>query len=306
GHYPRQIRLIFSPLPSGQLINAHKHSMTQVSRHRSVLTAEVLELIQPKSGGIYLDGTFGGGGHAQALLDASAPRGKMVAIDRDAEVKQFAKPLAERYGRRFSFEVLRYDQAEKLELLFDGVLLDLGLSSDQLEESGRGFSYARNEPLDMRFDARQGQTASQLLSQTTPQLLERIFRDYGEDRHGGQLARKIVARRRQEPIRTTFDLIGVIGTTQPKVLSKIFQALRIAVNDELTRLSQGLTAVTNCLKPDGVLAVISFHSLEDRIVKEFVRNHLEIITKKPIIATDNEILNNPRARSAKLRAGKKR
>lgn len=279
--------------------------MTERTVHRSVLTDEVLELIQPKTGGLYLDGTFGGGGHTQALLEASSPRGKVIAVDRDERTEEFAKPLVERYGRRFQFVVLRYDQVEKLDTLFDGALLDLGLSSDQLDASGRGFTYNHNEPLDMRFDASHGQNASQLLSQASPQELERIFREYGEDRHGGQLARKIVARRRSEPIRTTFDLVGVIGTTQPKVLSKIFQALRIAVNDELTRLSQGITAVTNCLKPDGVLAVISFHSLEDRIVKEFVRSHLEPITKKPIVASETEIVNNPRARSAKLRAGKK-
>lgn len=279
--------------------------MTERSVHQSILTEEVLALIAPKSGGIYLDGTFGGGGHSQALLDACSPQGKVVAVDRDAGVGYFTKPLKERYGRRFEFKPIRYDQVGQLELLFDGALLDLGLSSDQLEGSGRGFTYSRNEPLDMRFDEAKGQTASQLLSQANSQELERIFREYGEDRHGAQLARKIVARRKIEPIRTTFDLVAVIGTTEPKVLSRIFQALRIAVNDELTRLKQGLVAVTDSLKPGGVLAVISFHSLEDRIVKGFVRSNLEPITKKPTIATENEIVNNPRARSAKLRAGKK-
>ncbi|MEK7535215.1 MAG: 16S rRNA (cytosine(1402)-N(4))-methyltransferase RsmH [Patescibacteria group bacterium] len=279
--------------------------MTERSLHQSILTEEVLALIAPKSGGIYLDGTFGGGGHSQALLDACSPQGKVVAVDRDDSVMIFANPLIERYGRRFEFVVMRYDQVARLGISFDGALLDLGLSSDQLDVSGRGFTYSRNEPLDMRFDSTKGQTASQLLSQANTQELERIFREYGEDRHGGQLARKIASKRKIEPVRTTFDLVAIVGTTEPKVLSKIFQALRIAVNDELTRLKQGLVAVTDSLKPGGVLAVISFHSLEDRIVKEFVRTTLEPITKKPIVATENEIVNNPRARSAKLRAGKK-
>ena len=284
--------------------------MTERSVHQSILTEEVLELIQPKSGGIYLDGTFGGGGHSHALLEACSPRGKVIAVDRDESVEAFAKPLIERYGRRFEFGVMRYDQVAKLETSFDGALLDLGLSSDQLTPpaggSGRGFTYSRNEPLDMRFDSTKGQTASQLLSQANVQELERIFREYGEDRHGGQLARKIASKRKIEPVRTTFDLVTIVGTTEPKVLSKIFQALRIAVNDELTRLKQGLIAVTESLKPGGVLAVISFHSLEDRIVKEYVRSSLEPLTKKPIIATETEIVNNPRARSAKLRGGIKR
>ncbi len=280
--------------------------MTEKSVHRSVLISEVINLIQPKSGGIYLDGTFGGGGHTQAILEASWPLGRVVAVDRDPEVKEFAEPLKEQYGQRFSFQILGYDRVDRLETQFDGVLLDLGLSSDQLDRSGRGFSFARNEPLDMRFDSRGGQTASQFLGQASPIELERIFREYGQDRHGGQLARKIALRRRSEPIRTTFDLVSVVGTTQPKVLAKIFQALRIAVNDELTRLSHGLRVVTECLKSNGLLAVISFHSLEDRIVKEFIRSHLEPITKKPIVAADSEIFINPRARSAKLRGGIKR
>lgn len=280
--------------------------MTEKSVHCSVLTEEFLALIQPKSEGIYLDGTFGGGGHSQALLEASSPRGQVVGIDRDSQVEHFAQSLVERYPKRFRFENLRYDQIDTLNIQFDGALLDLGLSSDQLELSGRGFSFARNELLDMRFDARRGQTASQLLNQTTPPELERIFREYGEDRHGGLLARKIATSRRNQPIRTTFDLIDLIGTTNPKVLSKIFQALRIAVNDELTCLKQGLNAVANSLKPSGRLAVISFHSLEDRIVKEFMRNYMTVLTKKPLTASEVELLNNPRARSAKLRGGIKR
>ena len=147
--------------------------MTERSVHQSILTEEVLELIQPKSGGIYLDGTFGGGGHSHALLEACSPQGKVVAVDRDEGVMAFAKPLLERYGRRFEFVVMRYDQVARLETLFDGALLDLGLSSDKLDASGRGFTYSRNEPLDMRFDSTKGQTASQLLSQANVQELER-------------------------------------------------------------------------------------------------------------------------------------
>src|SRR3989344_3904391 len=280
--------------------------MTEDTVHQSVLVDEVLAYLNPKTGGISLDGTFGGGGHSKAILEASSPNGRVIAIDRDPNTRSIANQVKDRYGSRFSHSVMSYDQTDRLETRFDGIVLDLGLSSDQLENSGRGFSFARNELLDMRFDARKGQTASQLLGQASPVELEKIFRQYGEDRHGGQLARKITSRRRSQPIRTTFDLVSVIGTTQPKVLSKIFQALRIAVNDELNRLTQGLEAVTSSLKQNGVLVVISFHSLEDRIVKNFIRNHLEPMTKKPILAKEREIINNSRSRSAKLRAGRKK
>lgn len=278
--------------------------MTIRSLHQSVLTEEVVSYLKPESGRSYLDGTFGGGGHTLAILTSSSPAGRVYALDRDPETEIFAEELMERFGQRFNFQPLAFDQVGQLGVEFDGAVLDLGLSSDQLEQSGRGFSFKTNEPLDMRFDSSGGQTAAQLLSQTSVMELERIWREYGEDHRPGQLARKIVSSRRLRPIRTTFDLVSMVGTTDAKVLSRVFQALRIAVNDELNRLKRGLETVSECLKPGGVLVVISFHSLEDRIVKEFIRNNFEVLTKKPIVASEQEISSNPRARSAKLRAGR--
>jgi len=266
----------------------------------------VMAYLRPKSRGIYLDGTFGGGGHTKALLERTQPGGQVYAVDADPATAVWAKELIGHYGRRLSYRHLSYDRVGELAVAFDGAVLDLGLSSDQLDASGRGFSFKTNQMLDMRFNANGGQTAGQLLSQALVTELERIFRDYGEDHRPGQLARKIVASRRSQPIRTTFDLVKIVGTTDAKVLSRVFQALRIAVNDELNRLKRGLAAIDDCLKPGGVLVVISFHSLEDRIVKEFIRSNLEPLTKKPILAGDEEQAANPRSRSAKLRAGRKR
>lgn len=279
--------------------------MTKSSVHQSVLTEETLAYLAPKSGGIYLDGTFGGGGHTRAILEQSAPNGRIYALDLDEETVVFAEPLRAEFGERFVYQTLAYSQVSRLGVMFDGALLDLGLSSDQLDQSGRGFSFKVNAPLDMRFDPTKGQTAAQLLGQASVMELERIFREYGEDRRPGSLARKIVATRRTKPIRTTFDLVAIVGTTDAKVLSRVFQALRIAVNDELNQLKRGLDAIESCLKPGGKLVVISFHSLEDRIVKEFMRTKMEVLTKKPLIAEEGENRTNPRARSAKLRAGKK-
>jgi len=279
--------------------------MTKITQHQSVLIDETIDLMSPKNGGLYLDGTFGGGGHSRTILFKSKPSGRVVGVDRDPEVKELAESFEEEFPKRFVFKLMPYSKVESLEQKFDAVLLDLGFSTDQLEQSGRGFSFTRNEPLDMRFDSRRGQNASQLLNQASPKQLENVFRSYGEDRHAGLLARKIVASRRQKPFHTTFDFISAVGTTSPKVLARLFQALRIAVNDELNELSLGLAACERVLNDNGVLVVISFHSLEDRIVKEFIRSSLTVMTKKPIIASAAEIDQNPRARSAKLRAGRK-
>lgn len=279
--------------------------MTEETVHQSVLTDEVIEYIKPKSGGIYLDTTFGGGGHARAILAASEPAGELIGIDRDSAVTEFAQPLKDEFPERFRFECMSYTNAAKLDQLFDGILMDLGLSSDQLDESGRGFSFSRLEPLDMRFDSTRGQSASQFLNQSSVKEIEKVFREYGEDKHAGQLSRKIVASRRAKPFHTTFDFISSVGTTSPKVLSRLFQALRIQVNDELYTLKAGLETLEKLLKPGGIIVVISFHSLEDRIVKEFARSNLTVITKKPITASSSELARNPRSRSAKLRAGQK-
>lgn len=270
------------------------------------MSSEVLEFLAPVSGKNYLDATFGGGGHSQLLLEHSAPEGKVWGIDRDLAVERFARVLKEEYPKRFFFEPISFSDIGSLGQRFDGIIFDLGLSSDQLASEGRGFSFQTNEPLDMRFDQRRGITAAQLLSTSSMPTLERIFREYGEDRRPGTLARKIVERRRSQPIKTTFQLVEVVGTSQPKVLAPIFQAIRIAVNDELETLRHGLKAATESLNKNGVLAVISFHSIEDRIAKQFLRDsNLEILTKKPFPASEEEARANPRARSAKLRAAKR-
>lgn len=279
--------------------------MEKTSKHIPVLLEEALNYLLLEDGGTYLDCTFGGGGHSREILRRTSPDGVVYALDRDGGVGNVAKKLATEYRGRLNFFNLSYGRLDELGIEFDGVLFDLGLSSDQLETSQRGFSFSRNEPLDMRFDERYGQNAAQLLMQASPDRLERIFRDFAQDRQYRSLARKIVESRRREPIRSTNDFIRIVGTSQPSVLAPLFQAIRIEVNDELQTLKVGLTKAAESLKEGGRLVVISFHSLEDKIVKEFMRQNLEVLTKKPITPSAEEERSNPRSRSAKLRAAVK-
>ncbi|HUD21097.1 MAG TPA: 16S rRNA (cytosine(1402)-N(4))-methyltransferase RsmH [Candidatus Saccharimonadales bacterium] len=274
------------------------------SHHQGVLIAEVIQLISPTKEGVYLDATFGGGGHGRALLGTG---GQVIGLDLDPTAEEFGRELEREAKGKFTFRRLSYDRAAELDAMFDGAILDLGLSSDQLEQSGRGFSFQKDEILDLRFNPDYGQTAAQLLGQASLPRLDQIFRDYAEDRYHKALAAKIVETRRRQPIRTTKDLIALVGTDNPKVLAPIWQGLRIAVNDELGTLERGLKEISGCLKKDAVLAVISFHSLEDAIVKKFFRDNvdLEVVTKKPIQPSNEEIRSNPRARSAKLRVARR-
>lgn len=279
----------------------------ETSAHISVMTAEIVDALQPKSGGKYLDATFGGGGHSRALLKASAPDGRVIGLDRDPEVEKYADALTEEYGSRFEFAAIPFTEMRQMGNEFDGIAFDLGLSSDQLESSGRGFSFQKGyEPLDLRFNSSGGQTAAQFLNQSSAATIEHVFRKYAEDRYAKRLAVKIVQERRSNPVQTVQDFVAYVGTDNPKVLAPLFQALRIEVNNELQLVEQGLEAAKEALKVGGRLAVISFHSLEDRIVKEFFRTGgWEIVTKKPIIPLSEEIGRNPRSRSAKLRVGQK-
>lgn len=280
--------------------------MEKTSKHLSVLAEISTDLLKPTSGKVYLDGTFGGGGHSRILLEKSQPLGRVVALDRDPTAERFAKELADEFVGRFEFHCLSFEDIAQLGINFDGAILDLGMSADQLEENGRGFSFQGNQLLDLRFDNRFGQTAAQLLMQNGPGEIERIFRDYGEDRYAKKLAVRIVNDRRRRPIRTTGEFIQYVGTANPKVLAPLFQALRIAVNDELTVLKRGLGEIVKILNPGAVLAVLSFHSLEDRIVKNFLRGGgMVVLTKQPIIPGSEELAGNPRSRSAKLRAARK-
>jgi 16S rRNA (cytosine1402-N4)-methyltransferase len=300
--------------------------------HTPVLYQEVLEHLQPRPGGRYLDGTVGAGGHTIGILQASAPDGQVLALDRDPAAIAFARQRLSMYDERVTFvngsytEMATISEAHSFEH-FDGILLDLGLSSRQLADSQRGFSFLRKGPLDMRFDATQGATAADLINNLSEAELADIFWRYGEERRSRQWAKVIVANR---PITTTTQLADLIaaqvkrrGRIHPA--TQIFQALRIAVNDELEAVERGVKVAIELLSANGRLAVISFHSLEDRFVKQFFRQLsrdcicppeqpictcnrqpvLRLITRKAIQAGAEEIADNPRSRSARLRVVEK-
>jgi 16S rRNA (cytosine1402-N4)-methyltransferase len=285
--------------------------------HTPVLLEETLDLLAPAAGGIYVDGTLGLGGHARAILDRCGPNGKVIGFDRDSDAIARARSTLAAYGKRILF--IRRNFAEIQEGLaeiniarVDGLLLDIGLSSIQLEASGRGFSFKGKEPLDMRMDDRSPETAADLLNQRGADELADIFYYYGEERHARRIAARLVSEREKGRIATTEQLAAIVAEAVPKrfhpkkvhVATKIFQALRIAVNRELENLARILDATDNILKPGGRICVISFHSLEDRLVKWKFRDNpaLRILTKKPIVPSKAERRRNPRARSAKLRA----
>jgi 16S rRNA (cytosine1402-N4)-methyltransferase len=295
-----------------------------ISQHVPVMPKFVLEWLRPQPGGRYVDGTLGGGGHTRLLLEASAPDGRVLALDRDRAAIERARPLLAGYGRRLtlvhgSFAALETVAQAHQFAPCDGVLLDLGLSSDQLAAAERGFSIRSDGPLDMRFDPSDEPTAADLLNQSDERELADIFYQYGEERRSRRLARVIVERRRQRAFATTGDLVAAVeaalggrrGRLHPA--TRIFQALRIAVNQELDALRLGLLGAARILTEGGRLAVISFHSLEDRIAKQFVAQHaaglepppLRPLTKKPLRPAADEVAANPRSRSAKLRVAER-
>ena len=299
--------------------------------HRPVMRTEAVRFLAPDRGGIYVDGTVGLGGHAAAIL-AAGPEVRLIGIDRDPQALRYAAARLAQFGDRVRLVHGNYrDLAEILSGLgieaIDGFLLDLGLSSLQLDAPERGFSFRADGPLDMRMDPTQGRSAADLVNAASVEELARILRDYGEERFAGRIARAIVAAR---PIETTGALAEVVRRAIPRRFherridpaTRTFQALRIAVNDELRNLQDGLAAGFAALRPGGVIVVISFHSLEDRIVKRFFRKlatpryeslapgpplppQAEVLTKKPLRPSEEEIGENPRARSAKLRACRK-
>lgn len=285
--------------------------------HQPVLLAEVIDYLKPKDGGVYVDGNLGLGGHTEAILEHSAPGGLVIGFDWDEEAMRHAKKRLFSYGERVRF--VRQNFADMKKALaemeidkVDGVLLDLGMSSLQLDQSTRGFSFKGGEMLDMRMDMRSETTAADLVNKCTKDELADIFYHYGEERQARRIADFIVQERKRNRIATTDQLVSVIKKAVPKrfqpkkihVATKVFQALRIAVNRELENLNTVLTDIPQILKNDGRICVISFHSLEDRMVKQSFQNNnmLQVITKKPVIATATECSKNPRARSAKLRA----
>ena len=281
--------------------------------HEPVLLAEVLELLAVKGGGLYVDGTVGLGGHAEALLRQSEPDGRLLALDRDSETLASATERLAAFGDRA--RLVHADYREIPALLAgeaaDGILLDLGISSAQLDDPDRGFSFQADGPLDMRMDRSHGETAAEVVNRMgEPELADVIYR-FGEEKASRRIARAIATARRQSRIRTTGELADIVRRAAPHgrpglhPATRTFQAIRIRVNRELEGLGDTVTALARCLKPGGRLAVIAFHSLEDREVKEafrgLEREGFRRLTKKPLRPTDAETRKNPRSRSARLR-----
>ncbi|KTD24776.1 S-adenosylmethyl transferase MraW [Legionella lansingensis] len=306
-----------------------------MTAHQSVLLHEALEGLAIKADGIYIDGTFGRGGHSREILRHLSESGKLIAIDKDPEAVAYAKQHLT-HDKRFyiyhgSFAKLA-DFAKQANVYgkVNGILLDLGVSSPQLDDPTRGFSFTRQGPLDMRMDLEQDLDAAQFINEAEADEMAAIFREYGEERFAGRIARAIVAARAESPIETTGDLAEIVKQANPKwekhkhPATRVFQAIRIHINQELNDLTTCLEAAMDVLAVGGRLVVISFHSLEDRIVKQFMRDkeqgrrlpsgvpvrHEEIKTNfkkigKAIKASAQEVKENIRARSAVLRIGEK-
>jgi 16S rRNA (cytosine1402-N4)-methyltransferase len=285
--------------------------------HVPVLLKETIDLLDPATDGIYVDATLGLGGHTQEILERSKPGGRVIGFERDAAALAEARHHLVHYGDRITFLHRNYagikeGLSENNIKQVDGLLLDLGLSSLQLDNSSRGFTFKGNGALDMRMDSRDSVTAADLLNNEEENELADIFYYYGEERYARKIAARIVEQRRKVRFETVDQLAETVAQAIPKrfqpkkihVATKVFQALRIAVNDELGNLAKILNDAVDVLKPGGRFLVISFHSLEDRMVKRKFREDpaFEVVTKKPVVPTEMERRLNPRARSAKLRA----
>ncbi|HEV8542039.1 MAG TPA: 16S rRNA (cytosine(1402)-N(4))-methyltransferase RsmH [Verrucomicrobiae bacterium] len=300
-------------------------------RHKSVLLREVLEALRPAAGQLFLDGTLGGGGHAEAILETSSPTGRLIGLDRDEAALRAAGERLTRFEGRFKLQRANYVEMEQFagEASCDGVLLDLGVSSPQLDQAERGFSFQQEGPLDMRMDQRDPVTAAVIVNTWPEEELANLFWELGEEKASRRIAGGIAKRRAVRKFETTRDLAefigGMVGRGKQKIhpATRVFQALRMEVNRELEALEEGLEAAWRVLKPGGRLAVITFHSLEDRMMKEFGRelerdylNQEEVdvpefripktpearwLSRKPMVASAVELAENPRARSAKLR-----
>jgi 16S rRNA (cytosine1402-N4)-methyltransferase len=280
--------------------------------HIPVLSHEMIEGLNIKSSGYYLDATLGGGGHSKLILD-SFPDVRLIGIDRDLIALNSAREKLAGYGNRVTFWHGNFADFQPLnDELFEGIIADLGVSSPQLDTPERGFTFQYEAELDMRMDGTQKLTAADIINHYEEKQLADIFYYYGEERLSRRIARKIV---QQRPFKTTIELQKAIAHCYPpkqrygriNPATRVFQALRIAVNQELESLEKFVTKAPNLLKENGIIAVISFHSLEDRIVKHQFKEHpdLKVLTKKPIIPQPEEIKLNPRSRSAKLRLAQK-
>ena len=302
--------------------------------HKPVMLAECIEALDIKPNGIYLDGTMGGGGHSREIAKRLTAGGRLIAVDRDADAHEAARERLREYIDRVTFirDDFKNACADLDELGIgglDGVLLDLGVSSWQLDSAERGFSYMKDAPLDMRMDRSAGESAYEVVNGYTESELVRILREYGEEKLAGRIAAWIVREREKDPIRTTLQLAELVAGCYPAATrhkfgnpaKRTFQAIRIEVNGELEGLSEAVTALARRLVPGGRMAVITFHSLEDRIVKNAFRQmslsctcppdfpvcvcgkvkEVELVNSKPITASAAELRENPRAESAKLR-----
>jgi 16S rRNA (cytosine1402-N4)-methyltransferase len=306
------------------------------TQHKPVMLNEVMHYLDPQPNQNFIDGTVGGGGHTEALLRAIAPAGKVLALDWDNEAIQRVRERLDDFKERLVLINDTYTNLEKVLYAqkFEkvrGILLDLGLSSDQLQNSGRGFSFQLNEPLDMRFDPGGNALTAEMIINEWPQVeLVKILREYGEERSALRIAKQVCQARKNKRISTTVELVEVITQVLPRrgkihPATKTFQALRIAVNDELNNVRKILESSYKILEVGGRLAIITFHSLEDRIVKQYFKQESvdchcpkelpvcrcghkagwKIITKKPVIPSEREIQENFRCRSAKLRVAQK-
>ncbi len=306
--------------------------MEETRGHVPVLYDQVLAGLSVRPGGRYIDATIGAGGHAAGILHASAPDGLLLGLDADPEAVALTRQVLRPFGQRLILQVANFRHLAQVARALgfgqvDGVLLDLGLSSRQLADAGRGFSFSQDGPLDMRFDPTQGPGAAELVNGLPEAELADLLWRYGEERFARRIARAIVAAR---PVTTTAQLAGVVARTvghREKLhpATRTFQALRIAVNDELTALAQALPQARDLLRPGGRLVVISFHSLEDRLVKRFFQDEaqdclcppdmpvctcghrasLRLINRRPIRPDEREIAANPRSRSARLRVAER-
>ena len=298
--------------------------------HEPVLGHEVIQLLEPAGAGLYLDGTVGGGGHTRQILER-CPDCRVLAVDRDPDAIEHARLSLADLGDRVRFLHARFDDApldaEARERGLDGALLDLGVSSHQIEADSRGFTFRKGVALDMRMDVSGFPDARSFLAEASEERLAQVFRDFGEEPRARRLAREVVKRRATAPLESSDDLVAALAVTLGRAPSaqdkaRIFQAVRIAVNEELEALERGLPAIREVMNDGAVMVVISYHSLEDRLVKNAFREWSrscvcppelmvcvcrgrplgKTLTKKPVRPSESETRNNPRARSARLRA----